>query len=149
MRFKIIATAFLPALCRVSAAVQEPAPSRDWVRAYVSNTVQTATHVSDGTRVYTAGTGMSRIRLEVQEASVYALVATNATPASVSAGVTNGMHFVWDEASHSYTNHAQSVVATKTNFVWHAVQSDGCTFPGLFDVTGVRLQPAVAAEVTR
>ena len=147
MRIGALATAVIAAYNAI-AAIQEPAPSRAWVRDYVSNTVQTAMSHADGIRTYTAGTGRSQIRLEVEDATVYALVVSAATPAAVSAGVTNGQYFVWHETSHSYLNKADAIIATSTNLIWRGVGSDGCSFAGWFDVSGVMLQPSIAKGVT-
>lgn len=107
--------------------------------------------VTNGAAVttYSYGEGANRITLIVEEANVYALLATNATETAVDAGVTNGMYFVWDEPTHSYTNHAQMIYATRTNLIWNTVRSNGDSFPGLFDVLGAKLQPSVAREVTK
>ena len=98
---------------------------------------------------YSYGEGTNRVTFVVEDATVYALRATNATPSAVSAGVTNGMYFVWDEPTHSYTNRAQAITATPSNLVWNAVQSEGGSFTNMFDVLRAMLQPSVAEEVTK
>lgn len=117
----------------------------------VQQGMETAHATTNGVAVttYSYGEGANRVTLVSEDATVYSLQAANATPAAVAQGVTNGMFFVWDGASHSYTNHAQAIEASPSNFVWNAVQSVGGSFPELFDVVGVMLQPSYAEEVTK
>lgn len=133
-------------------AASSPAATRSWTSNFVNQavaSVQVATSNAPNAKVYSAGSGENRVTLTVESATVYALMATNATEDAVSQGVTNSMYFVWHGETHSYTNHADAIVATPTNFVWRGVESYGVVFSNLFEVVGRLIQPTYAEEVTR
>lgn len=137
------------------------AASQAWVANYVSNFVaQTASEVragtttvqSNGYTVITAAAGTDyEAFIVVQNATDAALVATNCTAAATSAGITNGLYFVWN-GDHDYINPAGTVTATPSNFVYSgtaSVYTNGFDrFAGLFDVVGVLIQPDTSYTIT-
>lgn len=140
------------ALCASATFAASPAATQAWTSNLVAQAVaslQVATSNAPNAKVYSAGSGDERVTLTVENATVYALMATNVTDSAVAQGVTNGMHFVWRGETHSYTNHADAIVATQTNFTWRGVQSYGVVFSNLFEVVGRLIQPSYAERVTR
>ena len=98
------------------------------------------------------------MRLEWEDATVYALMVTNATTASAEYGITNGFVFVWN-GDGTYVNGNGEIVKTypksETNrqcLTWHDIDSISTNglevFEGNFSVGGVMLQPSVAAQIT-
>lgn len=150
----------LAAVAACVAAFAEPAPSRAWVRNFVSNFVQKSSATiqaeqtevnTNGCTVITTGSGEDQVVLTIEDATVRALKASAVTSAAVSRGVTNDMRFVWSGGG-SWLNPSATITSTATNFVFDGVGSaviDGVdTFPGLFSVTGVMIQPSVALSIT-
>lgn len=147
--------------CAYAQATRSAAASQAWVMNYVSNFVaNSAAEVQAGTTVetvtnvttYTANAGTTNeMRLVVQAATDAALMATNCTATAISAGVTNGLYFVWAGGA-DYINPVGTVTATPSNFTWRGVASvpaDGLDrFAGWFDIKGVLIQAATSAAVT-
>lgn len=141
-------------LSAAAMAVQEPAPSRQWVRDYVrTNAMPSATYtrsVKDGVVTVTGTLGGESVTITGQIHDRLALVATNALEAAVAAGITNGMRFAWD-GSGSFTNApaAKSIRVSTSCFLFEGVESvrDGICdmFPGLFGVLGTKVTRAESA----
>lgn len=143
---RIIVTIVVAASCGIALAI---GASQEWVKQYVSRAVAETTTSKDGNAVYKAGNGTNSITIACEPASVYALMATNVTESASAQGVTNGMLFVWEEATHSYRNATQSIESGTDRLTWRSIASVGQTFPGAFDVVGRIIQPSVAKEVTK
>ena len=133
------------------------AASQAWVSNYVASvaaSVQAGTYAvsTNGSMVVTANGGMDgEMRLVVEDFTDAALVATNCLPQAVSAGVTNGLLFVWNGAG-AYVNPAGTVSCTPTNLVWNGVSSittNGVErFEGWFDAYGGIIQPHTSLAIT-
>ena len=139
-------------LCASATFAASPAATQAWTSNLVAQAVaslQVATSNAPNAKVYSAGSGDERVTLTVENATVYALMATNVTDSAVAQGVTNNMYFMWHGETHSYTNHADAITATPTNFTWRGVQSYGVVFSNLFSVVGRLIQPSYAERVTR
>lgn len=136
------------------------AASQAWVANYVSNYLArseagikanvTTVHSNNCTYIST-GSGTNEVRLVIEDSTDAALRATNCTSAAVSAGITNGLFFVWN-GGRDYINPAGTVTATPSNFVYSGVSSvrtNGVErFAGLFDARGVLIQPRTSYAIT-
>lgn len=148
------------------AAVQEPAPTREWVRQYCATAcvARTAAAIasttpvesSNGVKRLSIADGTNTFNLVWEDATVHALRASACNPVAVSGGFTNGMLFVWREAVTGYVNHATTIYATKTGLhsgafasvtgddrITHMRSGSG----GDFTVFSVLLQPSIAREI--
>ena len=134
-----------------------------YVECYVSNAIANSvaslvanakTTTSNGVTTVSVGEGKNRMWFSYEEASVDALVATNATDAASEFGITNGFLFVWD-GDGTYINGNGETIITYTNrncLTWHEIDSvvtNGFeTFEGNFAVLRTMLQPSIALAVT-
>lgn len=137
------AFAALAALCAARAALGVGA-SQEWVRRYVSG----LTASTNGVLSADAG-DLGTITARYEAFSVAALVATNA---ALGCAVTNGQVFAW-AGGGAYRGGGETVLATRTNFVWRGAQSavvDGIdTFAGAFGVVGTMVTPTRAEEAAK
>lgn len=133
-----------------------------WVEGYVSNAVNStvselaATAVetyTNGVTTITVGKGTANeLSVSIEDASVYALMATNALPAASAYGVTNGAFFVWNGDGTYIGGNGEIIAATNYCFQWRTHNSRRMggldVFSNYFGVVGAKLQPSVAASVT-
>lgn len=144
---KLIISAVVAVLATATFAAS-PAATQAWTSNLVNNIVRNLriTHTNTpSAKIWRGG----NIELVIEKPTVYMLMATNATNLAVAQGVTNGMYFAWNADSHSYTNHADAIVATQSNFVWRGIGSTKLSFPGYFDVIGRIAQPSVAENLVK
>jgi hypothetical protein len=134
-----------------------------WVEQTVSNAVANSSAelaataentYSNGVRTISVGSGKNRITMTVEDASVFALMATNATSAAAAQyGITNGFLFVWN-GDGTYVGGNGEIVATTTNlcFQWQgndSVRTNGMdVFTNWFGIVGAMIQPSVAVAAT-
>ena len=136
------------------------AASQAWVEQYVSNYVaRSAAEVQAGTTVASsngvttidAGEGAGRVRLEIEELTDAAMLATNCTVAATAQGITNGCMFVWNGAG-AYVNPLGVISCTSSNLVYSGVGSVATNgmerFAGWFDAYGVLIQPHTSLSIT-
>lgn len=136
------------------------AASQAWVEQYVSNyvarsaaEVQAGTTVasSNGVTTINAGEGAGRVRLEIEELTDAAMLATNCTVAATAQGITNGCMFVWNGAG-AYVNPLGVISCTSSNLVYSGVGSVATNgmerFAGWFDAYGVLIQPHTSLSIT-
>ena len=136
------------------------AASQAWVEQYVSNyvarsaaEVQAGTTVvsSNGVTIISAGEGAGRVRLEIEELTDAALLATNCAASAEARGITNGCMFVWNGAG-AYVNPLGVISCTPTNLVFSGVASVSTNgverFAGWFDAYGVLIQPHTSLSIT-
>ena len=155
---KRIAIAALAAMCTVVCFGM--AASQAWVENFVSNFVartvaeveaRTVRETVDGSAVYTVNAGAGPVRLVVQPFTDAAMVATNCTAAARSAGITNGLVFVWNGAG-AYVNPNGVISCTATNMTYSGVASvsvDGVErFAGWFDAYGGLIQADMSLAIT-
>lgn len=151
------AFAALAALCAARAALGVGA-SQEWVRRYVATNAATASRAvyswsaTNGVATVVGSNGTDTVTMRCLLREVYALVATNGTPAAAAIGVTNGTLFAWTGAG-AFTNAAlgAAVHSTASNFVFRGVQSapaDGLDrLAGWFDVYGTKIDREAAARL--
>lgn len=142
---KNLITVFAACACGLALAI---GATQEWVMDYVARTMPVQSNTVYGTS-YTSGSGTHAVTLTKETPSVYALMATNATVSATALGVTNGMYFVWNETSHSYTNRTQTITATSSNLVWRTHSTTNFNFSGYFAVVGRIIQPTFSQEVTK
>lgn len=136
------------------------AASQAWVEHYVSNYVaRSAAEVQAGTTVASsngvttidAGEGAGRVRLEIEELTDAAMLATNCMVAATAQGITNGCMFVWNGAG-AYVNPLGVISCTSSNLVYSGVGSVATNgverFAGWFDAYGVLIQPHTSLSIT-
>lgn len=143
--------------------------SQKWVKQYVEQYVSNAiaksattlaaeakTTSTNGVNVIEVGEGEDRVTLTWEDATVYALMVTNATAAVAEYGITNGFVFVWDGDNSFVNGNGELVKITsdtnKTCYTWHEIDSVRTNnldvFDGKFSVGGVMLQPSAALGIT-
>lgn len=150
--FTFAAASVVAAGFRPLPTAAEPAPSRDWVRAFVTNYIRdnVSLPVSESNGVTTITTmlsdGSGAAELSYEPMDWPALVVTN----SVSATVTNGFTFAY-VTNGLYSGDGEMIQATATNFVHHGEFStviNGLdTFPGDFSVIGGWVTKAQAEAI--
>ena len=138
------------------------AASQAWVTNYVAQAIAasraeleataTVTVTNGATEIVAGGSGgVGRVRVVVEDASDAAMVATNCTAAARSAGVTNGLVFVWNGAG-AYVNPNGTISCTATNMTYGgtaSVATNGVErFAGWFDAYGVLIQPMASLAIT-
>ena len=143
--------------------------SQKWVKQYVEQYVSNAiaksattlaseakSTVSNGVNTISIGEGYDRVWIEWEDATVYALMVTNATAAVAEYGITNGFVFVWDGDNSFVNGNGELVKITsdtnKTCYTWHEIDSVRTNaldvFDGKFSVGGVMIQPSFALDIT-
>lgn len=101
------------------------AASQAWVSNYVAGSVaelrrRVAAQTSGGVYSSELAVDGGTVSNVVEEATVAALVARDATPLAAPLGVTNGMLFAWSGADAAYVNGPLRIAATKTNLTFGA-----------------------------
>lgn len=165
---KLLLTSLAAAFGLASFGAGEGA-SQKWVKQYVEQYVSNAifksattlaaeakTTSTNGVNMVEVGEGEGRVTLTWEDATIYALMVTNATAAVAEYGITNGFVFVWD-GDNSFVNGNGEIVkitsdTNKTCYTWHEIDSVRTNnldvFDGKFSVGGVMLQPSVALGIT-
>ena len=136
------------------------AASQAWVTNYVTQAIATSraeleatatVTVTNGATEIVTGAGTGRVRVVVEDSTDAAMVATNCTAAARSAGITNGIVFVWNGAG-AYVNPNGVISCTATNMTYSGVASvavDGVErFAGWFDAYGVLIQAGTSLAIT-
>ena len=136
------------------------AASQSWVSNYVAQAIAASHAEIQATATVTAtggvteinvGDGGSHVRFLMEDSTDAALVATNCTATAEAQGITNGLYFVWNGAG-KYINPHGVISCTRTNFVYSGVSSITTNgfdrFAGLFDVSGVLIQPSISLSIT-
>ena len=165
---KTLLTAFAAAFGLASFGAGEGA-SQKWVKQYVEQYVSNAiaksattlaaeakTTSSNSVNTIEIGEGEDRVTFTWEDATVYALMVTNATASVAEYGITNGFVFVWDGDNSFVNGNGELVKITsdtnKTCYTWHEVDSVRTNnldvFDGKFSVGGVMIQPSVALGIT-
>lgn len=165
---RILLATLVAAFGLVSFGAGEGA-SQKWVKQYVEQYVSNAiaksattlaaeakTTSSNGVNTIEVGEGEDRVTFMWEDATVYALMVTNATDAVAEYGITNGFVFVWDGDNSFVNGNGELVKITsdtnKTCYTWHEIDSVRTNnldvFDGKFSVGGVMLQPSVALGIT-
>lgn len=118
--------AILAALAAFATTAGEPAPTREWVRRYVANTIsnssaqvesETKAVFTNGVNSITTGGGAYALRATWEDAIYPVLCATNVTQAG-SYIAQNGTMWVWDSANSRYYNSLNEITATSRGFVY-------------------------------
>lgn len=136
------------------------AASQSWVSNYVAKAIASSAAQLQATATVTATGGVTDIgindgenavRIVIEDPIDAALVATNCTATAEAQGITNGLYFVWNGAG-KYINPHGVISCTRTNFVYSGVSSITTNgfdrFAGLFDVSGVLIQPSMSLSIT-
>lgn len=114
------------ALAALSVTAGEPAPTREWVRRLVANSISnTSAQVESDTKVVftngvnsiTTGGGEYALRATWEDAIYPVLCATNVTQAG-SYIAQNGTMWVWDSSRRRYYNSLNEITATSSGFVY-------------------------------
>ena len=112
----------------VYAQAASPAATQAWVTNYVAQTVselarKAVIDATEGTaRLSVPVEGGGVVSNVLEDATIGGLYVTDAQPAAISAGVTNGMVFAWN-GTNAYVNAGHTITATPTNLTYLAYSS--------------------------
>lgn len=122
----LFASIFASPLNAFSGSAYEPAPSREWVRQYVSNALSNSvsevannaqSFTSNGVTSITAGIGEYTISATYEFPNVQCVTASNCTERSEAFGITNGVKWVRNGLSRYSGKSVQDIIVERERFM--------------------------------